>query len=181
VPIRFSYAQTIGQDRLPGWGQSKYIPCPFKGQHHHVCPQSKVEIWRKLLKYLLEQHYGLIITVNSLLARFVVEQVSRFKSLTPEQRQLLLRATKALGKYTEGVVLSPRVEVLLRVVSAALWLALGMAEKHERQSECGLCGSLGVVSWRRLCGCLKKIFSEADLYCPYLIWYLCYSKGKQIV
>lgn len=31
-----------------------------------------------------------------------VEQVSRFKSLTPEQRQLLLRATKAPGKYTKA-------------------------------------------------------------------------------
>ncbi len=61
-----------------------------------------------------------------------VEQVSRFKSLTPEQRQLLLRATKAPGKYTEGVVLSPRVEALFRVVSPALWLALGMTEKHEK-------------------------------------------------
>jgi conjugative transfer ATPase len=61
-----------------------------------------------------------------------VEQVSRFKSLTPEQRQLLLSATKASGKYTEGVVLSPRVEALFRVVSPALWLALGMTEKHEK-------------------------------------------------
>ncbi|MGR7497037.1 conjugative transfer ATPase [Klebsiella aerogenes] len=61
-----------------------------------------------------------------------VEQVSRFKSLTPEQRQLLLSATKAPGKYTEGVVLSPRVEALFRVVSPSLWLALGMTEKHEK-------------------------------------------------
>lgn len=61
-----------------------------------------------------------------------VEQVSRFKSLTPEQRQLLLSATKAPGKYTEGVVLSPRVEALFRVVSPALWLSLGMTEKHEK-------------------------------------------------
>lgn len=61
-----------------------------------------------------------------------VEQVSRFKSLTQEQRQLLLSAAKAPGKYTEGVVLSPRVEALFRVVSPALWLALGMTEKHEK-------------------------------------------------
>ncbi len=63
-----------------------------------------------------------------------VEQVSRFKSLTPEQRQLLLSATKAPGKYTEGVVLSPRVEALFRVVSPALWLALGMTENMRRRS-----------------------------------------------
>lgn len=50
---------------------------------------------------------------------------------TPEQLQLLLSATKAPGKYTEGVVLSPRVEALFRDVSPALWLALGMTEKYE--------------------------------------------------
>lgn len=61
-----------------------------------------------------------------------VEQVSRFKSLTQEQHQLLLSATKAPGKYTEGVVLSPQVEALFRVISPALWLALGMTEKHEK-------------------------------------------------
>lgn len=61
-----------------------------------------------------------------------VEQVSRFKSLTPEQRQLLLSATKAPGKYTEGVVLSPRVEALFRVVSPSIYLALGMTEKEEK-------------------------------------------------
>ncbi|KTY01594.1 type VI secretion protein, partial [Salmonella enterica subsp. enterica serovar Senftenberg] len=72
-----------------------------------------------------------------------VEQVSRFKSLTPEQRQLLLSATKAPGKYTEGVVLSPRVEALFRVVSPALWLALGMTEKHEKAERMRIMRELG--------------------------------------
>lgn len=61
-----------------------------------------------------------------------VEQLERFKTLTPEQRQLLLSAQKAPGKYTEGVVLSDNVEALFRVVPPGLFLALGMTEKHEK-------------------------------------------------
>ncbi len=72
-----------------------------------------------------------------------VEQVSRFKSLTPEQRQRLLSATNAPGKYTEGVVLSPRVEALFRMVSSALWLALGMTDKHEKAERMQIMRELG--------------------------------------
>ncbi|WP_140919658.1 conjugative transfer ATPase [Limnobaculum xujianqingii] len=61
-----------------------------------------------------------------------VKQISRFKSLTEEQRLLLLSATKAQGKYTEGVVLSHKVEALFRVVPPSIYLALGMTEKHEK-------------------------------------------------
>jgi len=61
-----------------------------------------------------------------------VEQLERFKTLTPEQKQLLLSAAKSPGKYTEGVVLSEKVEALFRVVPPSLYLALGMTEKHEK-------------------------------------------------
>ncbi|STV64872.1 type IV secretory pathway, VirB4 component [Klebsiella pneumoniae subsp. pneumoniae] len=61
-----------------------------------------------------------------------IEQVCRFKALTEEQRQLLRSAVKSPGQYTEGVVLSPRVEALFRVVPPALYLALAMTEKHEK-------------------------------------------------
>lgn len=61
-----------------------------------------------------------------------IDQVCRFKALTVEQRQLLRSAVKSPGKYTEGVVLSPRVEGLFRVVPPALYLALAMTEKHEK-------------------------------------------------
>lgn len=61
-----------------------------------------------------------------------IDQVCRFKALTEEQRQLLRSAVKSPGQYTEGVVLSPRVEALFRVVPPALYLALGMTEKHEK-------------------------------------------------
>ncbi|MGH5636911.1 conjugative transfer ATPase [Citrobacter portucalensis] len=86
-----------------------------------------------------------------------VEQVSRFKSLTPEQRQLLLSATKAPGKYTEGVVLSPRVEALFRVVSPALWLALGMTEKHEKAERMRIMREFG-CSELEAAICIAKMF-----------------------
>ncbi|EOX8477863.1 conjugative transfer ATPase [Salmonella enterica subsp. indica] len=87
-----------------------------------------------------------------------VEQVSRFKSLTPEQRQLLLSATKAPGKYTEGVVLSPRVEALFRVVSPALWLALGMTEKHEKAERMRIMREFG-------CSELEAAMRMANRFC----------------
>lgn len=61
-----------------------------------------------------------------------VEQLERFKTLTDEQQQLLLSATKAPGKYTEGVVLASKIEALFRVVPPSLFLAQGMTEKHEK-------------------------------------------------
>jgi conjugative transfer ATPase len=61
-----------------------------------------------------------------------VAQLERFRVLTPEQKQLLLSASKSPGKYTEGVVLSDKVEALFRVVPPGLYLALGMTEKHEK-------------------------------------------------
>ncbi|QJT79295.1 conjugative transfer ATPase [Kosakonia sp. MUSA4] len=61
-----------------------------------------------------------------------IDQVCRFKALTEEQRQLLRSAVKSPGQYTEGVVLSQRVEALFRVVPPALYLALAMTEKHEK-------------------------------------------------
>ncbi|MEL4016958.1 conjugative transfer ATPase, partial [Dryocola clanedunensis] len=61
-----------------------------------------------------------------------IEQVCRFKALTEEQRLMLRSAVKSPGQYTEGVVFSPRVEALFRVVPPALYLALGMTEKHEK-------------------------------------------------
>ncbi|HAT6801805.1 TPA: conjugative transfer ATPase [Citrobacter freundii] len=61
-----------------------------------------------------------------------VVQLERFRVLTPEQKQLLLSASKSPDKYTEGVVLSDKVEALFRVVPPGLYLALGMTEKHEK-------------------------------------------------
>lgn len=67
-----------------------------------------------------------------------VAQVERFKSLSEAQRQLLLSANKAPDKYTEGVVLSGKVEALFRVVPPSLCLALGMTEKQEKAERAAL-------------------------------------------
>ncbi|WP_313025538.1 conjugative transfer ATPase [Pseudomonas lopnurensis] len=61
-----------------------------------------------------------------------VEEIARFKRLTDAQKQLLLSATKEPRKYTEGVVLSKKVEALFRVVPPSLYLALGMTENEEK-------------------------------------------------
>ncbi len=61
-----------------------------------------------------------------------VEQISRFKKLTVEQKAMLLSATKLPRCYTEGVVLAKRVEALFRAVPPSLYLALGMTEKEEK-------------------------------------------------
>lgn len=61
-----------------------------------------------------------------------IEQLSRFKSLSNEQMQMLLSTSKSPGKYSEGVVLAKKIEALFRVVPPSLYLALGITEKHEK-------------------------------------------------
>jgi len=61
-----------------------------------------------------------------------IDQIARFKALTPEQKQLLLSARKEPGQYTEGVVLSDTVEALFRQVPPPLHLATAMTEKDEK-------------------------------------------------
>ena len=61
-----------------------------------------------------------------------IEQVSRFKELTATQRKLMASATKVSKKYTEGVVLSGRLEALFRVVPPSLYLALAGTEGEEK-------------------------------------------------
>jgi conjugative transfer ATPase len=61
-----------------------------------------------------------------------VDQIARFKAITPEQKQLLLSARKEPGQYTEGVVLADTVEALFRHVPPPLYLALAMTEKDEK-------------------------------------------------
>ena len=67
-----------------------------------------------------------------------IEQIARFKNLTPQQRTLLLSARKEPGKYVEGVVLSDTLEALFRSVPPPLALALAMTEKHEKAARAAL-------------------------------------------
>jgi hypothetical protein len=67
-----------------------------------------------------------------------VEQVARFKDLTPEQKALISSATKAPGRYIEGAVLADQVQVLFRSVPPPEALALAMTEKHEKAERAAL-------------------------------------------
>lgn len=61
-----------------------------------------------------------------------IDQISRFRDLSNDQRLLLLSARKEPGTYVEGVVLSDKIETLFRDFPPALSLALAMSEKHEK-------------------------------------------------
>ncbi|HEY2454490.1 MAG TPA: conjugative transfer ATPase [Scandinavium sp.] len=61
-----------------------------------------------------------------------VEQIARFRTLSEEQKAMLLSATKSPQQYTEGVILSRKVQALFRSVPPSLFLALGMTEKEEK-------------------------------------------------
>ena len=84
-----------------------------------------------------------------------VEQISRFKNLTEEQRSLLLAARKEPGKYTEGVVLSDQLKALFRVVPPPLCLALAMTEKHEKAER-------GQIMKERGCTELEAAYAVAE-------------------
>jgi hypothetical protein len=61
-----------------------------------------------------------------------IEEIARFRKLTPAQKALLLSASKEPGKFTEGVVLSKKLEALFRVVPPSLFLSLAMTEAEEK-------------------------------------------------
>jgi hypothetical protein len=61
-----------------------------------------------------------------------VEQVARFKEISPEVRQLLLACRKEQRKYVEGVVLTDALQTIFRNVPPPLALALAMTEKEEK-------------------------------------------------
>ena len=61
-----------------------------------------------------------------------VDQIGRFKSLTPQQKNLLLSARKLPGLYTEGVIIAARLLTLFRNTPPALALALSQTDKKEK-------------------------------------------------
>lgn len=73
-----------------------------------------------------------------------VEQVSRFKDLTPEQKFLLLSTRKENRKYTEGVVLATKMEALFRVVPPSLYLALAMTDPEEKKERADIMKKYGI-------------------------------------
>ncbi|HVY54091.1 MAG TPA: conjugative transfer ATPase, partial [Gammaproteobacteria bacterium] len=61
-----------------------------------------------------------------------INQIELFKVLTPEQRTLFLSARKEKGKYTEGVLLSPKMQGLFRNVPPPLYLVMAATEQYEK-------------------------------------------------
>ena len=84
-----------------------------------------------------------------------IEQISRFKDLTEEQKGMLRAAKKEPGNYTEGVVLSDNLQCLFRNVPPPLALALAMTEKHEKQQRAEIMRS-------QHCSELEAVFAVAD-------------------
>ncbi|KAF0804395.1 conjugative transfer ATPase [Alloalcanivorax xenomutans] len=62
-----------------------------------------------------------------------IEQISRFKTLSADQKALIASAAKAPKRYTEGVVLADRIEALFRIVPPSLYLTLAGTEGEEKQ------------------------------------------------
>jgi conjugative transfer ATPase len=61
-----------------------------------------------------------------------IGQIERFKPLTTERRELFLSARKESGKYTEGVLLSPTIDILFRNIPPRLFLAMAATEQSEK-------------------------------------------------
>lgn len=61
-----------------------------------------------------------------------IDQIEKFKSLSTEIRALLLSARKEKGKYTEGVLISPKLKALFRNVPPKLYLAMAATDQDEK-------------------------------------------------
>jgi hypothetical protein len=72
--------------------------------------------------------YWMLLTMD----KSEIEQVTRFRSLTPEQRHMMESARKETPKYTEGVIINASGQFLFRNVPPALPIALAMTEGHEK-------------------------------------------------
>jgi hypothetical protein len=105
-----------------------------------------VKMWRKLGAWLwsatqnMEDYPGAAKKMLNMVEWWVclvmpkeeIGEIARFRSLTEEQKELLLSARKAPRKYTEGVVLAEGMEMLFRQVPPSLVLSLAMTEKEEK-------------------------------------------------
>lgn len=74
-----------------------------------------------------------------------VEKIAQFRELTAAQKALLLSARKQSGDFAEGVILSRSMEVLVRIVSASLYLALAMTETEEKNERFEIMQQLGLT------------------------------------
>lgn len=91
-----------------------------------------------------------------------IEQLTRFREITEEQRRLLLSARKEPGKYVEGVVFSDVMETLFRNVPPALSLALAMSEKFEKAKRHAIMGASGCTEYEAACQVAEELKLERD-------------------
>jgi hypothetical protein len=87
-----------------------------------------------------------------------IEEVARFKQLSPAQKALLLSASKEPRKYTEGVVFSKKLETLFYAVPPSHYLALAMTEPEEKAERFALMQEHG-------CSELEAAFRVAERMC----------------
>lgn len=100
----------------------------------------KLNIWFWLLTQNLQDFPDSMSRVLSMCEWWILltmdpseaDEVTRFRSLTAEQRHLVLSAKKEPPKYTEGVVLSAIGQMLFRNIPPPLSIALAMTEGHEK-------------------------------------------------
>ena len=77
-----------------------------------------------------------------------IDQIARFRTLTNEQRSMILSAHKRPGRYTEGVVLSSSLLNLFRNIPPPIALALAQTEKDEKAERDRLCRKHGIYRTR---------------------------------
>ena len=73
-----------------------------------------------------------------------IDQIARFRTLTNEQRSMILSAHKKPGRYTEGAVLSSSLLNLFRSIPPPIALALAQTEKDEKAERDRLCRKHGL-------------------------------------
>ena len=73
-----------------------------------------------------------------------IDKIARFKTLSKEQRKMMLSAQKAPPKFTEGVIMSQDHNVLFRNVPSSIDLALSMTEKDEKSERYELMKKFGL-------------------------------------
>ena len=86
-----------------------------------------------------------------------IEQLARFRELSPADRLLLSSARKEPGKYVEGVVLSDELKSLFRNVPPALSLALAQTEKHEKSARREIMQRTGCTEYDAACVIAEQI------------------------
>ncbi len=89
-----------------------------------------------------------------------IEQIARFKDLSPEEKTMLLAAHKEPGKYTEGVILADKVQALFRNVPPPLALTLAMTEKHEKRERAEIMSEMNCSELEAVFEIKKRIFEK---------------------